>query len=156
SLLSRAWPSSKRVARSIMATGKRQGRAPTRRHGRAMAQRQGHATAQASRQRHASGVATAASSNGTASPTQPRGSAARQATRRVARRGWQHLREARQRKRWVQIGVVVVGVLALGFYLFWPRPQPHPLSAVRLSDDPALGPANAPVTIIEYGDFYCP
>jgi protein-disulfide isomerase len=33
--------------------------------------------------------------------------------------------------------------------------QPEPSGADRLTDDPALGPENAPVTIVEYGDFGC-
>src|SRR5262245_51702553 len=32
----------------------------------------------------------------------------------------------------------------------------QPVDSARLSDDPALGPTTAPVTIVEYGDFGCP
>jgi hypothetical protein len=50
---------------------------------------------------------------------------------------------------------LLVGILALlGMAAWlWLRPRPAPLSPTRLADDPARGPANAPVTIIEYGDF---
>ena len=36
-----------------------------------------------------------------------------------------------------------------------PTPTPGPVD-VSVDDDPALGPADAPVTIIEFGDFQCP
>jgi protein-disulfide isomerase len=53
--------------------------------------------------------------------------------------------------------VVVIGVLAIAAYLLWPRNSAVPaLSAARLAADPSIGPANAPVTLIEYGDFGCP
>lgn len=61
----------------------------------------------------------------------------------------------------------VVG-LATGF-LFWGResqspPAPVPAAAaqaptrleVSVDDDPSLGPADAPITIIEFSDFNCP
>jgi protein-disulfide isomerase len=60
----------------------------------------------------------------------------------------------------------VVG-LAVGF-LFWGRtPAPAPPVAadatraptrleVSLDDDPSLGPADAPITIVEFSDFNCP
>lgn len=73
-------------------------------------------------------------------------------------------RHARRRQRVVQrtrrwwIGIVVtaaVFAVVVG-YLLWPRASVPPLGAARLALDPSLGPANAPVTLIEYGDFGCP
>ena len=61
----------------------------------------------------------------------------------------------RTRQRWVWIGAGVLGVLAVvGVIGFWPRTAAAPLvSAARQADDPTLGPANAPLTLVEYGDF---
>jgi protein-disulfide isomerase len=61
------------------------------------------------------------------------------------------------RQRWIAAGVTatVLAVVVVG-YLLWPRARLPQLSAARLALDPSLGPANAPVTLIEYGDFGCP
>lgn len=62
----------------------------------------------------------------------------------------------RQRQKYLRIGAIVLGlVLVLGYFL-WPRPQAAAVSADRLQDDPSIGAADAPVTIVEYGDFGCP
>jgi len=44
-------------------------------------------------------------------------------------------------------------VLFIAVALFWSHPKPAPLTPARLADDPARGPVNAPITIIEYADF---
>jgi protein-disulfide isomerase len=62
----------------------------------------------------------------------------------------------RKRQRYLRIGVVVVGLVLAAGYFLWPRPQAQAVSPDRLNDDPALGSPDAPVTIIEYGDFGCP
>jgi protein-disulfide isomerase len=69
------------------------------------------------------------------------------------------IRERRQkerRQRWLRTAVGLLALFALAAFVFWPRSQAEPLSPARLADDPSLGPANAPVTIVEYGDFGCP
>jgi len=74
----------------------------------------------------------------------------------------------------VLLPLAFVAGLAAG-YVFWGRPgaQPAPAAVaaaeesvplepgqmrfeVEVDDDPALGPPDAPVTIIEFSDFHCP
>jgi protein-disulfide isomerase len=50
--------------------------------------------------------------------------------------------------------VALILVLALGALLV-PRKQYPPVSDERLALDPILGSENAPITIIEYGDYAC-
>lgn len=59
------------------------------------------------------------------------------------------------RSRWLMIGGVAIAAMIGGAAVVLLRPQAAPVEAVRLSDDPALGPETAPVTIVEYGDFGC-
>lgn len=62
------------------------------------------------------------------------------------------------------IPLAFVTGLALG-YLFWGRPGPVQVRPqaqaptrleVSLDDDPSIGPADAPITIVEFSDFNCP
>ena len=52
------------------------------------------------------------------------------------------------------LGLVAIVLVALAVYALT-RPPAASLGAARLASDPALGPASAKVTIIEYGDFGC-
>jgi protein-disulfide isomerase len=54
----------------------------------------------------------------------------------------------------LSIGIATIVVLVL-IAVSWPRPEPEALPATRLGADPALGAADAPVVIVEYGDFGC-
>ena len=70
-----------------------------------------------------------------------------------------HPRESRLKKlvrdHWLTISVILVVLLAAGGYTFWPRSAPSGVSSARLEENPSIGPSNAPVTIVEYGDFGC-
>jgi protein-disulfide isomerase len=65
-------------------------------------------------------------------------------------------RAARDRRGVWTLSAVVAGVVVLIAYLIWPRAHPQQLSPAQLANDPAIGPASAPVTIVEYADFGCP
>jgi len=61
--------------------------------------------------------------------------------------------EKRKRQRYLRISAAAIGLsMVLGYFL-WPRPQAQAVSQDRLNDDPIIGSINAPVTIVEYGDF---
>jgi hypothetical protein len=65
----------------------------------------------------------------------------------------QRRKTGKQRQTWMRWGLLALGVIALGAAFFWPRVSAKPLSPERLAADPEIGPASAPVTIIEYSDF---
>ena len=59
------------------------------------------------------------------------------------------------RQRWLWVGAALLGLVAIAAAVnYWPRTgAPPQLSAARLASDPSLGPAGAPITLVEYGDF---
>ncbi len=61
------------------------------------------------------------------------------------------------RRRWLWVGAALLGLVAVVAAVNaqrGPRAGAAPqLSAARLASDPTLGPAGAPLTLVEYGDF---
>lgn len=66
----------------------------------------------------------------------------------------QQKQRQKQVNRYLSIGIIAVVVVAF-LYVMWPQPEAQPLTEARLEADPTLGPTDAPVTIVEYGDFGC-
>ena len=75
--------------------------------------------------------------------------------------------ELQKQRRYARLswGVVVLIALGLAAFAFWPRNQaanpPTPLAAQtqalgEISLDKSIGEENAPVVVVEYGDFQCP
>ena len=64
--------------------------------------------------------------------------------------------EKRQRQKYLRGGTEVIGLPLVARYFHWPRPKAQAVGPDRVEDDPFIGAANAPVTIVEYGDFGCP
>jgi protein-disulfide isomerase len=60
------------------------------------------------------------------------------------------------RLNWKRPAVALLAVIVLGAIgILWPRPSSQVEGGTSLADEPSLGPADAPVTIVEYGDFGC-
>jgi protein-disulfide isomerase len=56
--------------------------------------------------------------------------------------------------RW--LGGLLILVLIVGaIWVLWPKSSAPQSASTNLNNEPSLGPANAPVTLIEYGDFGC-
>jgi protein-disulfide isomerase len=56
--------------------------------------------------------------------------------------------------RWLG-GLLVLVLIAAAIWVLWPRSSASQNASTNLNNEPSLGPADAPVTLIEYGDFGC-
>jgi len=66
----------------------------------------------------------------------------------------QQKQQQKQLNRYLSIGIAAIVIVVL-VIVSWPKPEAKPLTEARLESDPALGPSDAQVTIVEYGDFGC-
>jgi protein-disulfide isomerase len=60
----------------------------------------------------------------------------------------------RHRLRWLG-GLLVLALIVGAIWVLWPKSSAPQSAPANLNNEPALGPADAPVTLIEYGDFGC-
>ena len=78
--------------------------------------------------------------------------AKRNVKRSVRRARREAARKRQQRSTYLLLGLLLA---AAGGYLFWPRTPAPEVPQARLENNPIYGPADAPVTITEFGDFTC-
>jgi protein-disulfide isomerase len=57
---------------------------------------------------------------------------------------------------YIILGVIVIAAIAVAAYMFMPKSSTAVATNVSLDSFPSKGDANAPVTVVEYGDFQCP
>ena len=79
----------------------------------------------------------------------------KEAPKNKIRSASQKRRQQDKRKTSIIFGLIGLAIAAIAVFTM-SRPRPEPLSADRMSVDPAYGSENAKVTIIEYSDYGCP
>ena len=52
-------------------------------------------------------------------------------------------------------GLLVLALIGGAIWVLWPKSGASQNVSTNLNNEPSLGPADAPVTLIEYGDFGC-
>jgi protein-disulfide isomerase len=52
-------------------------------------------------------------------------------------------------------GLLVLALIGGAIWVLWPKPGASQSASANLNNEPSLGPADASVTLIEYGDFGC-
>jgi protein-disulfide isomerase len=52
-------------------------------------------------------------------------------------------------------GLLVLALIGGAIWILWPKSGTSQNASANLNNEPSLGPVDAPVTLIEYGDFGC-